>query len=204
MSTPLACIADAGAFAALAFLGTRLARIVVSGAVPFDDGPVPGRPAVAAIVAAAASAGLAVAVRGAAAPELGMGCILAVALSAICYADVTCGLVPDVFTLAPLGAALASDALLRQWSGPISAALVAAPFGIAAQRSRGRGMGWGDVKLVALGAAVLGAQAALVAFALACFAAVGIAFFRKRHTPIAFAPYLVAAIGATAALRGIA
>jgi prepilin signal peptidase PulO-like enzyme (type II secretory pathway) len=58
-------------------------------------------------------------------------------------------------------------------------------------------MGWGDVKLAALGGAVLGAGAALIAFAAACLVAVGVAWARGRGAePIAFAPYLVASIGA--------
>jgi leader peptidase (prepilin peptidase)/N-methyltransferase len=69
------------------------------------------------------------------------------------------------------------------------------PFAVAALASRGLGMGWGDVKLVALGGAVLGWEAAILAFGCACALAVIVALARKRrHEPLAFAPYLVAAI----------
>ncbi len=82
----------------------------------------------------------------------------------------------------------------------IAAAVPFVPFALAAILSRGRGMGWGDAKLVALGGAVLGAQASLVAFALSCLAAGIVARLTgRRGTPVAFAPYLViAACGALA------
>ncbi len=205
MMRALPLIADAGLLAALAYLGTILARLVTAEARPFADGPPPGRPASGIIIAAAALAGMCIGARGVAIPELGMACVLTVALSAVCYADVRCGLVPDVFTLVPLGAILAGDALLQHWSAPIAAALVAAPFCIAAVFSRGRGMGWGDVKLVALGAIVVGAQPALLACAAACFGAVAVAALRRRRsTPIAFAPYLVAALAVAGTIHGVA
>lgn len=195
----------AGLLAALAYLGTFLARLVTAHARSFADGPAPGRPAIGIIVCAAALAGLSMAARGIALPELALACLVTIALSGICYADVRYGLVPDAFTLAPLGALLAGDLLLHQWSAPLAVALVAAPFGLAALVSHGRGMGWGDVKLVALGAAVLGAQPALLAFALACFGAVAVATVRgRRTTPIAFAPYLAAGVAVVLAVHGAA
>lgn len=197
--------AAGGLFAALAYLGTRAARLIVADLRPFDDGPPPRQPNVAALVALSALAGLVLAARGASVPELGMGAVLALALAGICYADMRCGLVPDVFTLAPLAAVLAGDALLHQWGALLAVAIVAGPFALAAAVSRGRGMGWGDVKLVALGAAVLGAQLSLLAFAAACFAGVVIAVLRRRHSePIAFAPYLAAGIAAVLAVHGVA
>lgn len=201
----LFCLANAVLFASLAYLGTRAAALVVADVQPFDDGPAPQRPNVIAICGAAALAGVALAARGAGVPELGVAAILAVALAGICYADMRCGLVPDVFTLAPLGAVLAGDVLLAQWSALIAVAIVAGPFCVAAAFSKGRGMGWGDVKLVALGAAVLGAQSALLAFALACLAAVAVAALqRRRSRPIAFAPYLAAGVAVVVAAHGVA
>jgi prepilin signal peptidase PulO-like enzyme (type II secretory pathway) len=56
-------------------------------------------------------------------------------------------------------------------------------------------MGWGDVKLATLGGADLGLEASLVAFSLSCLAAAMYAYARgQKDVPIAFAPYLVAAI----------
>jgi prepilin signal peptidase PulO-like enzyme (type II secretory pathway) len=200
--------ADAGLLAALAFLGTVLARIVTADARSFADGPPAGNPAVGLIVGSAALAGLSLAIRSVGIAELGVACVMTIVLAGICYADVRCGMIPDVFTVAPLAAVLAGDLLLHQWSAPIAVALVTLPFCVAAKLSEGRGMGWGDVKLVALGAAVLGAQPALLAFTGACFAAVAVAVVMRRRQfvprPIAFAPYLAAGIGVVLALHGVA
>jgi leader peptidase (prepilin peptidase)/N-methyltransferase len=200
-------VADAGLLAALAFLGTVLARIVTADARSFADGPPAGNPAVSLIVVTAALAGLCLAIRGVAVPELGVACVMTIVLSGICYSDVRCGLIPDVFTIAPLAAVLGGDLLLHQWSAPIAVALVVAPFCVAAKLSGGRGMGWGDVKLVALGAAVLGAEPALLAFTGACFAAVAVAMVVRRRQmvprPIAFAPYLAVGIAAVLAVHGV-
>jgi prepilin signal peptidase PulO-like enzyme (type II secretory pathway) len=79
----------------------------------------------------------------------------------------------------------------------VSSLIVVVPFAIFAYLSRGRGMGWGDVKLAAVAGALLGASNALLALALATFAAAVSAKFRRgtANEPLAFAPYL---IGATA------
>ena len=205
MNYAMHLVADAGLLATLAYLGTVLARILTSDARSFADGPPAGRPAIAFIIGFAALGGLWVGVRDAGVTELAMAAMLTIALAGICYADVRCGLIPDVFTLARLAAVLAGDLLLHQWHALIAVALVAAPFSIAAKFSRGRGMGWGDVKLVALGAAVLGAESALLAFTGACFVAVAVAIWRRRRSvPIAFAPYLALGIAVVLALRGIA
>jgi prepilin signal peptidase PulO-like enzyme (type II secretory pathway) len=80
-----------------------------------------------------------------------------------------------------------------------SAAVPFAAFAAAALLSHGRGMGWGDVKLATLGGAVLGLEASLVALSLSCLAAAIYGYARgQRDVPIAFAPYLVAAIALTA------
>ena len=115
------------------------------------------------------------------------------------YCDVARGVVPDVFSLGPL----AVIAILAfTWHDPrmiVSALIVVIPFAIAAHLSRGRGMGWGDVKLAAVVGALLGASNALLALALAAFAAFVSSKLRRGDNaalqPLAFAPYL---IGATA------
>ena len=201
----LLCLADAAFFAVVAFLGTIVARALIAGVQPFEDGPIPQRPDVAAIAGAAAVLGLIAGARGAGLAELGMCAVLTVVLAGVCYTDLRCGLVPDVLTLVPLAAVLAGDMLLQHWSSLAAVGLVAGPFCIAARFSRGRGMGWGDVKLVALGAAVLGAAPAMLAFAAACFAAIGVAALRRRSSmPIAFAPYLAAGVAVVVAVRGVA
>jgi len=208
MTHAIQLFADAGLLAVLAFLGTVLARIVTKDARSFADGPPAGNPAIGLIVSAAAIAGLCLAIRGVSTAELGIASVMTIVLAAICYSDVRCGLIPDVFTVAPLAAVLAGDLLLHNWNAPIAVVLVAAPFGLAAMVSKGRGMGWGDVKLVALGAAVLGAQPALLAFTGACFAAVAVAMVMRRRqavpSPIAFAPYLAAGIAIVLTVNGAA
>jgi prepilin signal peptidase PulO-like enzyme (type II secretory pathway) len=52
-------------------------------------------------------------------------------------------------------------------------------------------MGWGDVKLVAITGAALGAPLGYLTLAVACFAAFIVHHFGKRRSnPIAFAPYI--------------
>jgi len=62
-------------------------------------------------------------------------------------------------------------------------------------------MGWGDVKLAALGGALVGMGGIALAVVLASAAAfaVGVTGGRARR-PIAFGPYLAASIGASLAL----
>lgn len=187
--------AAAAVFGAAGFAGAFVARRICDGVAPFADGPPPGRSSVGLLVACAGAAGVVEGLRGAAVPELILAAVLCCALVGIWYSDVRCGIVPDVFTLVPLALVAVLAVVAREWTPIASAAIVFVPFALAAWASRGRGMGWGDVKLVALGGAVLGVEAAVLAFGVACAAAVIVALARKRrHEPLAFAPYLVAAI----------
>ncbi|GAC1389334.1 MAG: hypothetical protein NVSMB31_05180 [Vulcanimicrobiaceae bacterium] len=129
--------------------------------------------------------------------------LVCMALVAAWCSDVTTGIVPDLFSVVPLAAIIAIAIATQSWWLILSALVPLLPFGIAALASKGRGMGWGDVKLVALGGALLGIQVALASFAVACLVAV--IMYRARGVqagPIAFAPYLVAAIGVSLALVG--
>jgi prepilin signal peptidase PulO-like enzyme (type II secretory pathway) len=199
----LVALGVAGMFAAAALAGVYLARRVCAGVIPFDDGPRAGRAPAALLVAVAAAAGVVETMRGVAGVELGIVAALMCVLVAIWCSDVRCGIVPDAFTLLPLGALLVAAVVMQQWWVIVSAAIVFVPFAGAAVASRGRGMGWGDVKLVALGGAVLGYEPAILGFGLACTAAVLVALARRRGSePIAFAPYLVAAIAIPLVLRG--
>ena len=183
-------------YACAAFLAVQLSAAVCRGIVAFDDGPRPAKPNVAVLVAAAFAVGTSLGWRGADAPLLGVYGLLVAALVACSYSDVRCGIVPDYFTLVPLAVLLGGSILVHDYDAVRSAAIVFTPFAIAAFLSKGRGMGWGDVKLVALGAAVLGLQTSVLAFAGACLTAVVVsAVRRKRSEPIAFAPYLAGAIG---------
>lgn len=183
-------------FAFAAIVGVMLGNAVAETLPRFEDGPPVGTPPVAALVIASAVIGAIVATHSAAPAQLLLIAVVTTALVAAWCCDVRTGIVPDYFTLGPLGVMLAVGLWQHEWWLFLSAIVPFVPFAIAATFSRGLGMGWGDVKLVALGGAVLGAQLSLLAFALACLSAVAVAHFaRHKRGAIAFAPYLVAAIG---------
>lgn len=190
----------AALFGAAAYLGTLMASAVCANVVPFEDGPVPGRPPVAALAAAGAVLGAFVTAHGVAPAHIGLLLVVCAVLAACWASDVACGIVPDLFTLVPLAAVVLAAAFLHDWWIPLSAAVALLPFACAAAASRGRGMGWGDVKLAALGGALLGMQTATLAFAVACTTAVAVAYLGRRRGAIAFAPYLTAAIGIAIAI----
>ncbi len=187
-------------FGCIGFLAIQLSAFVCRSIVPFEDGPKPGRPPRIVLVVGAACVG------GLLAWQLGLGLGVGIyafvvgALVACWYSDVLCGIIPDYFTLVPLAIVVLLRVLEHSWTNLLVTLVVTGCFGAAALFSRGRGMGWGDVKLVALGAVVLGDRS-LLAFAAACLAAVVVAAVRRRRTePIAFAPYLATAIAAAIAL----
>jgi prepilin signal peptidase PulO-like enzyme (type II secretory pathway) len=187
-------------FACVGFLSIQLSSAVCANVVPFEDGPPPGRPPVTALIVGTALVGLSLSIRGASAPSLVLVALVMVSLVACWYSDVRCGIVPDYFTIVPLAFWLLISVASKNYVPLVSAAVVFVPFAAAALLSKGRGMGWGDVKLVTLGAAILGWQPAVLAFAGACLIAVFVAMIRKRRSePIAFAPYLAGAIAAVLA-----
>lgn len=184
-------------FACAAIAGLAAAAAICARVQGYEDGPQPGTPPVVALVAGAALIG---GIAGAHAEigRLGLVAIVTGAFVAAWYCDVVRGVIPDVFSLGPLAV---MAILAFTWHDPrmiVSGLIVVIPFALAAYLSRGRGMGWGDVKLAAVAGALLGASNALLALALAAFAAFVSAKFRRDTAamqPLAFAPYL---IGATA------
>jgi prepilin signal peptidase PulO-like enzyme (type II secretory pathway) len=183
-------------FACAAIAGVLAAAAICSRVQGYEDGPRAGTPPIVALIAGAALIGGIAGAHGAPG-RVGLVAIVAGAFVAAWYCDVARGVVPDVFSLGPL-AVIAIMAFA--WHDPrmvVSSLIVTVPFSIAAYLSRGRGMGWGDVKLAAVAGALLGASNALLALALAAFAAAVNAKFRRDSAmqPLAFAPYL---IGATA------
>jgi prepilin signal peptidase PulO-like enzyme (type II secretory pathway) len=185
-------------FAASGWTGALIGETLCAGRSTYEDGParvVVGRWTFAAV---AGCIGLAVALRGEAPAQLALICFMVLALAGCAAADFACGALPDLLTLLPLAAVLALGALAHDWTPALGAAFVALPFAACALLSRGRGIGWGDVKLAALGGALLGARGATLAFMLAAVAAYAV----TRSTgglrrPIAFGPYLAASIAAT-------
>jgi prepilin signal peptidase PulO-like enzyme (type II secretory pathway) len=156
---------------------------------------------VAILIGAAALIGAACALRSAPAQTLAIVAAMIGVLTAIWCVDVTRGIVPDALTLVPLLALLVAGLLTGHWYVILAAAVPAIPFAIMAWRTKGLGLGWGDVKLVALGGALLGMQTAILAFALAAIGAILVARVQRRTAePLAFGPYLVTAIALPLAL----
>jgi leader peptidase (prepilin peptidase)/N-methyltransferase len=188
-------------FAAAGWAGTLIADMLCAGRTPFDDGPAPVAFRRLPFAVIAGCIGLALAVHGEPPAHLAVLVLVVLALAGCTAADLACGIVPDVLTLVPLAAVVALGAAARDWAPALSAGFVVVPFAVAAVASRGRGMGWGDVKLAALGGALLGARGATLAFMLAALAAYVIA--RSTGTarrPVAFGPYLAASIAASLAI----
>jgi prepilin signal peptidase PulO-like enzyme (type II secretory pathway) len=182
-------------YGCLAYLGLEASRAVCSKIEPFADGPKPGKPPIALLIAGATVIGGVIAYQSTPLPTIGLLAIVTAALAACWDSDVRCGIIPDYFTLIPLGIVLLSAVVTHNWLSVVSAALLFFPFAVAAAMSKGRGMGWGDVKLAALGGGVLYWYDAYVAFAAACLVAVALAFImNRRKEPIAFGPYLACAI----------
>jgi prepilin signal peptidase PulO-like enzyme (type II secretory pathway) len=181
-------------FGLAAYIGVLLAGTVKVDE-PLDGSPVPAEPPVPWIVCGFAVIGALLAMHSVTSAQIVLFAIVTCALAAIWCTDVRYGIVPDVFTLGPLGL-IFLVALLQQQPWPfLWAAIPFIPFAITALISKGRGMGWGDVKLAALGGAVLGAETALLAFCAGCLIAVVYTLVcGKRGTAIAFAPYMAGAI----------
>jgi prepilin signal peptidase PulO-like enzyme (type II secretory pathway) len=182
-------------FGAAGWGGTLVAEALCADRTPYEDGPAPVAFARWPFALASACIGAALAAHGESPARLALLVFVMLALAGCCAADLTCGLLPDPLTLLPLAVVAGTGAIAHDWAPLLSAALVFAPFAIAAVMSRGRGMGWGDAKLAALGGALLGAREAAFAFMLAAIAAAVIGRrMGSMRRPIAFGPYLAAAI----------
>ena len=183
-------------FGTAAWGGTLVADALCADRAPYDDGPAPVAFARWPFALAGAASAFALAAHGESPERLALLAFVMLALAGCCAADLACGLLPDPLTLLPLAVVVGAGAIAHDWAPLLSAALVFVPFALAATMSRGRGMGWGDAKLAALGGALLGAREAAFAFMLAAIAAAVIARRTTARTrrPIAFGPYLAAAI----------
>lgn len=183
-------------FAAAGYVGATLGLSFVERTEALDDAPPEIKAPVMLLVAACAAIGAVVTARAPGQAQVLLVAIVCACLVAVWVTDARRGIVPDLFSLGPLALVLAFAVWKHEWVALLSAAVPLVPFALAAVLSRGRGMGWGDVKLVALGGALLDMRTALLAFSLACVAAVIFNYARGRQRgPIAFAPYLAAAIG---------
>lgn len=183
------------AFGAFAYAGALAAATYWGSVEPMDSAPASERPPVLLLVAGAAIVGCICVWRGVPAEALAIVAAMVAVLSAIWCVDVNRGIVPDVLTLLPLSALVIAGLLTGRWYVALAAVVPAIPFAVMAWRTEGMGLGWGDVKLAALGGALLGMQTAIPAFAVAAFGAIVVARIRRGTSePIAFGPYLVSAI----------
>ncbi len=191
-------IGGAFAFGLCGYLATRLAERVYADEAPLADGPAPASVPMAVLVAVAALVGAVEATRATSFDTVAVACIVVVALCAAIWTDMTRGFIGDLFTLPTLAVVVAAGVLQGEIvTIALSLAFATLPFAVAALISKGLGMGWGDVKLVALGSALLDARTSILMYAAACIVACGVTLVRRRRgEPIAFAPYLAGAIAA--------
>jgi len=202
MIVALTALLGAALYAAAGYGGVRAAEYMIPKLQRFEDGPEPREVNVWALIGGAAMLGLVVGFKVVPLPNLIAFAVLAGALVAVWYCDVRTGIVPDLFTLLPLVICAAIAVFHREYWALVSAVVVGLPFAGAALLSRGRGMGWGDAKLAALGGLILGMLTGTFLFGVASLAAVVVSAIRNRSkpVPVAFAPYLVSAIAVGIAL----
>jgi prepilin signal peptidase PulO-like enzyme (type II secretory pathway) len=184
-------------FALAGYAGTLLADALCAGCVPFEDGPSPVAFRRGWFALAAGCVGCALALQHEAPAQLAFSALLVLALAGCTSADLRLGLLPDLLTVGPLVLVVGAGAAAHDFAPALGAAFIMLPFAAAAAATRGRAMGWGDVKLAGLGGALLGARDATLAFMLAALVAYVIARRTSGlHRPIAFGPYLAASIAA--------
>jgi len=182
-------------FAGSTAAGIWASRALCAGISPLADGPAPGDAHERWVILAGALLGALAAGHGLGLAPLALFAVVCGLLAAIWYADITRGIVPDVFTLVPLGAIAVAALAAHRPDVLLAAAIPTVPFVVLAALTHGRGLGWGDAKLAALGGALVGMQTAVLLFGCASLAAIVVSRVRgRRLQPIAFAPYLVVAI----------
>jgi len=197
----LIALACAAGFGLAGGAGVAVAARAMAGAVPFADGPRSVRPPTAVLVGCAAIAGAAFGLHAEPLRAALFAALLVAALIGCCWSDLAFGLVPDVLTLVPLLVVAIAALATRDARPLIAMTFVGVPLGLVAFVSGGRGFGWGDVKLLALAAAIVGIGASLIAAAVATFVAAAVALGRGRsREPIAFVPYLAATLAVAIAL----
>jgi len=188
----LKLLAVTAGFSVIGIVAMILGSNIVQRLDPLDDGPGIGSPQELVLVAVAAMVGIGLVATHRDSPaQLLIAAISVYAIVGSVYCDLARGIVPDFFTLVPLGFLIVLALAQGHPQLLIGVVVPPLPFAITALFSKGRGMGWGDVKFVAFGGAVLGLQGAIVTFLAACVLAVIIAIVRKAlKDPIPFAPYL--------------
>jgi leader peptidase (prepilin peptidase)/N-methyltransferase len=199
----LTIVISAGIFAAAAFLGIELSRLVAKSAPAAQANPNPKpEPPIVWFLVGSAVLGAVIAWHGMDWQGLALQAVICVSLVACWHGAITYGRMSDYFTLLPLAAISLSAIAQSNWPLLIGVVVPFTPFAAMAYLSKGKGMGWDDAKLAALGGAILGTTDALLAYAVACVAAVVVAALQKRlKDPIVFGPYVIGAIGLSLAFR---
>lgn len=198
MSSAITASVAAITFGIAAWGGALLGETLSATYRPQKDGPAPVAVPRWPFPAAGALIGLASTLHDQDPRHLAVAGIVLFALAACTACDFRSGMLPDVCTLGPLVLLLGLAAVQRDWTTALSAAIIGIPFAATVLISHGRGMGWGDVKLAALGGAYLGGPNAVLAFAFASLAAYLVAWRTgSLRRPIAFGPYLAVSIAAT-------
>jgi leader peptidase (prepilin peptidase)/N-methyltransferase len=191
----------AALFGTAGWCGRMLAETRYASLEREADGPLPVALPAWLFVAVPAGLGTVVGLHGVQPVTLALLVIAVLSLTVCAATDLRSGLLPDLFTIGPLVVVVAVSAQQGDWLPLAGAVFALLPFAAIAAISRGRGMGWGDVKLAALGGALVGIGGITLAVTLASAAAF-LVFSVKGRTrePIAFGPYLAVSIGALMAL----
>lgn len=191
----IAILAFAFIYGCAAACGIIAAHLLCSRVPQLEGAPQSFKIHPAILVAVFMLLGILLAARGASMQELGLVALVGIPLVGAWYSDSLKGIVPDAFTVLPLAIIAIAVVVHHTWGIAVSICVIGVAFGISAFISKGRGMGWGDVKLAALSGAVLGLEPALLALAVACFGATAISVLRDRgKAPIAFAPFMVVCV----------
>ncbi len=189
-------LAASGAFGCAAFLAMRAADALYASVARPEGRRDPNVLFGVMPVLVAAGLGATFAARGASLPVLGELGVVGAALCAALWSDLTRGIVGNWFVL-PAIAVVSALLALQGHLAPVafSAGFVTLPFVVVALFSKGAGFGWGDVKLILLGAVLLDTQTSILLYAATLLVAIAVTCaLGKRKEPIAFAPYLTAAI----------
>ncbi len=184
-------------YACAGVIATLIASLLIPRLPTLEESPQGRTLPIWLLPAAYAVLGIVVLLGHASVEQLGVIALLCIPLGSIVIVDMAKGLIPDFLTVLPMVALLVWNGVHGPWLPMlVGAAVPFAAFALSAALSKGRGMGWGDAKLAAFGGAILGLAPSLIAFALASLVAVVVAMIAKRAKtePIAFGPYMVAAI----------
>lgn len=131
------------------------------------------------------------------APLLGLALLAVVCttLDFACCSDLRMRAVPALVAIPAMLVIGGVDVATGNWSAFVAGVAIMLPFALAAVTSKGKSAGYGDVALVGLGGFALGLELGVLAIAVACFAAAGVGFARRRRgDSLPFAPYLAVAV----------